>query len=134
MSVASELHTSLRTMGFMQLLLAVVFLACYSIACSTMFALRGRCRAGLGALLSAGAFTALMQPWMHGAMLLAGAVAGLGLFSFAVWLMSNLLNLPGEVGQQSTDDASAVFEPATVESPVLVSQARPAHHNGLPAA
>ena len=94
MSVASELHTSLRSMGFVQLLLAIVFLAGYSVACSPLFESRGRLRAGVIALLSAIGFIAFTRPWEHGVLLVVGAVAGLGLFSAMGWALSSALKLP----------------------------------------
>jgi hypothetical protein len=92
MSVASELHLTLRSMGFMQLLIAIVFLGAYSVACSTLFGGRGRTRAAGVALLTAVAFTALTQPWVHGALMVAGAIAGLGMFSAIGWLLSAVLH------------------------------------------
>ena len=94
MSVASELHTSLQSMGFVQLLLAIVFLAGYSVACSPLFGARGKVRAGVVALLAAIGFVAFTQPWVHGVLLVVGAVAGLGLFSATGWALSAALKLP----------------------------------------
>lgn len=128
MSVASELHTSLRTMGFVQLLLAIVFLACYSIACSTLFETRGRARAGLVALLAAAGFIAFTQPWVHGALLLAGAVAGMGLFSISVWVLSTGLQLRQRKALVLVDAAPAA------EPVALAPQARPEPHDGVHAA
>jgi Na+/proline symporter len=128
MSVASELHTSLRTMGFVQLLLALAFLACYALASTMLLEGRGRLRAAVGAVLAAAAFVASMQPWVHGAMFIAIAVAGMGMFSAMVWLMSVGLRVRERV-------AAGAFEPATpsdVPAPAL--PALPAPRGGLPAA
>jgi hypothetical protein len=137
MSVAAELHTSLKSMGFFQLLLAIVFLACYSVACSTLFESRGRARAGGVALLAAVAFTALTQPWVHGALMVAGAVAGLGLFSAIGWILSSALHVP-QVKVPATDEAlpllaETIAEPAA-EPAASPSPARAPQHTRIPAA
>ena len=93
MSVASDLHSSLESMGFVQLLLAIVFLAAYTVACSPLFGGRGRLRATAIALLAAVGFVAATRPWAHGVLMVACAVAGLGLFSALGWVLSSVLNL-----------------------------------------
>jgi O-antigen/teichoic acid export membrane protein len=112
MSVASELHTSLRSMGFMQLLLAIVFLTAYSIACSTLFGGRGRARASVVALLAAVAFTALTTPWVHGVLMVTGAVAGLGVFAALAWVSSAALNVAGIKALEESSAAAPVSDPA----------------------
>ena len=135
MSVASEVHTSLRTMGFAQLLLAVVFLACYSVACSTLFEARGRGRAAFVALVAAVAFTVLMQPWVHGALLVAAAVAGMGVFSIAVWVMGTVLQIrQGRLPTEEALLASEAAEPAVPELATAAPQAMPSHRDGIHAA
>jgi hypothetical protein len=133
MSVAAELHTSLKSMGFVQLLLAIVFLACYSVACSTLFEGRGRARAAGVALLAAVAFTALTQPWVHGALMVAGAVAGLGLFSAIGWALSSALHVP-QVKLPAADDALPLFADASTEPAASPSPARAPQHARVPAA
>jgi O-antigen/teichoic acid export membrane protein len=138
MSVAGELHTSLKAMGFVQLLLAIVFLGCYSVACSTLFESRGRARAGVVALLAAVAFTALTQPWVHGALMVAGAVAGLGLFSAISWALSSALHVRQVKLPVLADDTAAVLtetaaEPA-VEPVASPAPARVPQHTRIPAA
>lgn len=93
MSVMSELHDSLRTMGFVQLLLTQLFLASYAMALGGFNGPRGRVRAALVALLSAIAFVALSARWEHGALLVALAVGTLGLFVATVSLLSALLGV-----------------------------------------
>jgi hypothetical protein len=131
MSVADELHLTLRSMGFLQLLMAIVFLGAYSVACSTLFGSRGRTRAAGLALLTAVAFTALTQPWVHGALLVAGAVAGLGLFSAASWLLSAALHHPQTAAAIVED---VVLEDAPQLEPVAAPTAPPrvAQHTRVP--
>ena len=134
MSVASELHTSLRSMGFWQLLLAIVFLAGYSVAGSTLFGGRGRLRAGGVALAAAGGFTALTNPWEHGMLMVAAAIGGLGLFSAIGWVLSTAFRLPS--GSVAVDDevampAEPVAELSVVSAP---APARAPQHTHIPAA
>jgi hypothetical protein len=133
MSVASELHLTLRSMGFMQLLIAIVFLAGYSVACSTLFGSRGRTRAAGVALIAAVAFTALTQPWVHGALMVAGAVAGLGLFSAIGWILSAALHHP-QAGAAVADELAP--EEALQPEPVAAPTASPRapQHTRIPAA
>jgi hypothetical protein len=133
MSVAAELHTSLKSMGFVQLLLAIVFLGCYSVACSTLFEGRGRARAAGVALLAAVAFTALTQPWVHGALMVAGAVAGLGLFSAIGWVLSSALHVP-QVKVPAADEALPLTAEAPAEAAASPSPARAPQHARVPAA
>ena len=68
------------------------------------------------ALLQAGAFTALTDPWVHGALFMAFAVAGLGLFVLLSWLLARALGprqalpLPPETQADST--ASSLSQPS----------------------
>ena len=132
MSVASELHTSLRSMGFWQLLLAIVFLASYSLAGSTLFGVRGRVRAGGVALFAAGGFTALTNPWEHGMLLVAAAIGGLGLFSAIGWVLSTAFHLPH--GSVATDDEVAMPAESATEPAIVSAPLRGPQHKHIPAA
>lgn len=92
----SELNRTLHGLGFEQLLLALVFLASYALALSGLTGERGRRRAALLALLAAIGFAARTDPWVHGALLMAFAVAGMGLFILAVWLVCSLFGFGGK--------------------------------------
>ncbi len=87
----TELGDSLERMNFMQLLLLFGFVTCYVLAIGGLFGSTVRLRAAGLALLQAGAFTALTDPWVHGALLMAFAVAGLGLFVVLSWLLARAL-------------------------------------------
>jgi hypothetical protein len=98
MSVASEVHLTLQSMGFVQLLLALAFLTGYAVACSALFEPAGRWRGAACSLVAGVAFVGVTQPWVHGAMLLAAAVGGMGLFSATAWLLGQTLRLPHNDG------------------------------------
>ena len=77
-----------RTMGPEQLLLALVFLASYSLALGEFATARGRLWAVVSGLVAAGAFAALSHPWEAGVVLVACASVGMALFSATVWALS----------------------------------------------
>ena len=77
-----------RTMGPEQLLLALVFLASYSLALGEFATARGRVWAIACGLIAASAFAALSHPWEAGVVLVACASVGMGLFSATVWAVS----------------------------------------------
>jgi hypothetical protein len=119
-------------MGFWQLLLAIVFLASYSVASSTLFGGRGRLRAGGVALVAAGGFTALTNPWEHGLLMVAGAIGGLGLFSAIGWILSTAFKLPR--GSVAVDDEGVVTAEPAAEPAVISAPARAPQHTHIPAA
>ena len=77
-----------RTMGPEQLLLALVFLASYSLALGEFATAKGRLWAVGFGLAAAGAFAALSHPWEAGIVLVACASVGMALFSAIVWALS----------------------------------------------
>jgi len=77
-----------RTMGPEQLFLALVFLACYSLALGTFATARGRLWAVVSGVVAAAAFAALSHPWEAGIVLVACASVGMALFSATVWALS----------------------------------------------
>lgn len=83
----SELGDSLERMSFMQLLLLFSFVTSYMLALGGMLGAPARIKAALLALALAAAFAAMTDPWVHGALLMAFVVAGLGLFVLASWLL-----------------------------------------------
>jgi hypothetical protein len=122
--VMSELHTTLRTMGFLQLLLAFVFLTGYALALSSLTGALGRKRSGAVALLAAIAFAALTQPWVHGVLLMAFAVAGLGLFIGLAWALSRVFGLAAGAVQAPLDIAA--------EPGYAAHSLTPSHAEGAP--
>lgn len=112
----SELGTSLERMTFGQLLLLFGFLTCYVLALGGMLGRRFRLRAALLALGLAVAFTALTDPWVHGALLMVFVIAGLGLFVMISWLLARVLAPRPPPTELAPDTAS---EPAAASLPSL---------------
>ena len=77
-----------RTMGPEQLLLALVFLASYSLALGEFATTKGRLWAVGFGLAAAGAFAALSHPWEAGIVLVACASVGMAFFSATVWALA----------------------------------------------
>lgn len=77
-----------RTMGPEQLLLALVFLASYSLALGEFATARARVWAVVSGVVAAGGFAALSHPWEGGIVVVACASVGMALFSAAVWALS----------------------------------------------
>ena len=122
MSVLGEVFDSLRSMTQWQLLLA--FLACmgYVLSQGRLIEPKARRIAATLALVAAIAFAIESAEWTNAAMLLAFAVAGLGLFAGATWLISRLLGL----GSSRVADASYASYAADAAEPSLVAAlARP---------
>ncbi len=84
----TELGDSLTRMTFMQLLLLFGFVTCYVLAIGGLLGAGARWRFALLALGLAIGFAALTRPWVHGALLVAFVVAGLGLFVLLSWLLA----------------------------------------------
>lgn len=101
----SELGQSLERMSFMQLLLLLAFVGSYVLSLGAMLGSRWRRRAALAALLLAVGFAASVDPWVHGALLVAFVVAALGSFVVASWLLARLL-VPGGAAQAVADDTA----------------------------
>ena len=87
----SELGDSLERMSFVQLLLLFGFVTFYVLSLGGMFGATLRLRAAGLALVLAIAFTAMTDPWVHGALLVVFVVAGLGLFVMLSWLLARVL-------------------------------------------
>lgn len=129
-----ELGDSLERMGFMQLLLLFGFVTCYMLALGGLFGSTVRLRAALAALAQAVAFAALTDPWVHGALLMAFVVAGLGLFVVVSWLLARVLGprqtLPPEPAAADSVAPSSQQPGASDEAraavPKLVRRARAA--------
>jgi hypothetical protein len=96
MSVLDGVFENLTTMSHWQLLLA--FIACigYGLAQGGLLGPSGRRRAWVASLVGAVGFVLLGAEWMQAAMLVAIAVAGLGSFTAAVWLVCRLLGMQRE--------------------------------------
>ncbi len=117
----TELGDSLERMSFMQLLLLFGFVTAYVLALGGMLSVPLRQRAGLLALLLALAFSALTDPWVHGALLMVFVIAGLGLFVMLSWLLARLLG-PREL---PVDEAAETALPAPAQPDSLPAPMRP---------
>jgi hypothetical protein len=86
------LQKTLADLGVVQLLLAFVFVTAYTLALGGMLSERGRWRGAFIALATAIGFTCVTNPWVHGVMLTAFAIAGIGLFMALSWLLTKLFS------------------------------------------
>ena len=109
MSVLGEVFNSLKAMSLLQLLLA--FMACigYALAQGALVGSRGRRYASGLAAVGAIGFAVESSQWMNAAMLLAFAVAGMGMFVAFVWITSRMLGfagvMPGGLPMEPVDSA-----------------------------
>lgn len=103
----SELHHSLETMGVLQYLFAVTFLICYALAIGDFLGPGARVGVAAVGFVSAVGFSAATDPWVHGVLLTAFAVIGIGLFLGIAWLLKTLFaSAVGEVSVEAAyDDA-----------------------------
>jgi hypothetical protein len=123
----NELGDSLERMSFMQLLLLFGFVTTYVVAVGGLFGTTIRLRAAAAALAQAGAFAALTDPWVHGALLVVFVVAGLGLFVMLSWLLARLLGprpLPIEVPADTASDTSTLPSQPLRPAPKLARRVR----------
>jgi hypothetical protein len=105
MSVIGDVFDSLRAMSLLQLLLAFVACIGYSLAQGALVSSpRVRGFAGAAAFVGAVGYAILGTEWMHAAMLVAFAFAGMGLFVSIVWITSRLLGFAGGRSLRSDDE------------------------------
>ncbi len=83
----SELNHSLQTMGVLQYLFAVTFLCCYALALGGFLGPAARGGLAMAGFGSAAGFVVMADAWVHGVLLMAFAVAGIGLFIGLAWLL-----------------------------------------------
>jgi hypothetical protein len=104
MTFSEELRHTLQTMGFVQMLLVLLFLGAYVMALSGLTGPVGRQRAGAMALGAAVGFAAVTPAWATGAMLMVLAIGGVGLFVAGVLALDRFsasrtdATLPNESG------------------------------------
>lgn len=101
----SELNHSLQSMGVLQYLLAVTFLACYALALGGFLGPGARSGLAVTGIGSASGFVVLSDVWVHGVLLIAFSVAGIGLFIGAAWLLKALV-----LSARGIDEDSVVAE------------------------
>lgn len=125
MTDTSGLHQSLAAMGFLELALAFVALACYSLVLNAALGATGRTLAAGIAAVAASGFTVLTDPWMNGVGLVAIGVAGLGLFVAALWAVSAVCRVVAHTMRQPLQ-ASGAADDATWQASDLAEVAEPA--------
>jgi len=86
----SDLQHSLQSMGVIQYLLAVMFLICYALALGDFLGPSARFGVAGTGLLSAIGFSVMADYWVHGVLLTAFVVVGMGLFIGVAWLLKTL--------------------------------------------
>lgn len=124
MTDSGSLQDSLAAMGFTELGLALAALGCYALAFNGGLALRVRLAAAGVAFLAAGAFAAFTDPWVHGIILIAIGVAGMGLFVAIVWALSAAFGL-GRRGSREAMPAMLPEETAPVGDPAAAVRVVP---------
>lgn len=77
-------------MGVLQHLCGVAFLIFYSLSLGGFLGPERRTKVMLAALASAGAFVATADLWVHGVLLIALAVVGVGAYLALAWLLKSL--------------------------------------------
>lgn len=87
-----DIAASLDKLSLLQMVLAWTFLAGYATALGGMLEARGSRRAAGLAVLAAVLFCVLAENWVHGALLVMFAVAGMGLFVAVAWVLSRGAN------------------------------------------
>ena len=127
MSVLGDVLDSLKAMSLLQLLLAFVVCIGYSLAQGALVSSpRVRGFAGAAAFVGAIGYALLGTEWMHAAMLVAFAVAGMGLFISVVWLTSCALGFANRRLPPSDDEAQASPR-ADAARPSTPPSTEPAH-------
>lgn len=85
-----DIATSLENMGLVQMVLAWAFVGCYALALGGMLGATGSRRAAGLAGVAALLFCVFSANWVHGALLVLFAVAGMGFFVAAAWLLARV--------------------------------------------
>lgn len=127
MSDSGSLQDSIAAMGFAQLALAFVCLACYAMLLNGAFGATVRIAAGASAVIAAGALAALTDPWTNGVILVALGVAGIGLFVIAAWGISAACGLTGRHPAEPGAAPAEAPRGASAASAVIGHAGRPAH-------
>jgi hypothetical protein len=90
LSPMDDIAVSLNKLSLLQMVCAWTFVACYALALGGMLEPRGSRRAAGIAVLAAVLFCALSENWVHGALLVMFAVAGMGLFVALAWALARV--------------------------------------------
>lgn len=93
MSASESLRANLESIGFVQLLLLFAALIAYGVALGEAFPGVVRSIAAATGVLAAAGFSATAPGWADGVVLLALAVAMVGAFGGATWVLARLLGV-----------------------------------------
>jgi hypothetical protein len=85
-----DIALALDKLNLLQMVCAWAFVACYALALGGMFGPTGSQRAGGMAVLAAVLFCVFSEYWVHGALLVMFAVAGMGGFVALAWALARL--------------------------------------------
>jgi hypothetical protein len=88
LAAMEDILTTLRNLSFTQMIFAWLFVGCYALAMGGMLGGSGSLRAGLAAAASGVLFAVFSEQWVHGALLVLFAIAGMGFFVAAAWLLA----------------------------------------------
>jgi hypothetical protein len=119
-----ELQKTLESLGVIQLLLAFVFVTAYTLALGRMLDERDRWRAAALAFTSAIGFSVFTTPWVHGIMLLAFVIVGIGVFMALAWIGAEFAGWyvgPETVAMASLLPDESEFAEASEVQPVMAA-------------
>jgi hypothetical protein len=145
MSVLGDVFESLRAMSLIQLLLAFIACTGYALAQGGLVNTRARQVASGIAVLSAIGFAFQSSEWMYAAMLLAFAIAGMGVFVMLAWMISGLIGFvsartfgnagaPSALGRQlahASDDVVLTDSAPLDASGAQMAGSRPSQGRGV---
>ncbi len=123
----NELNSTLENMGSLQLVLALLFLGAYAMVLGGFVEGSAQAAAGAMAMLSAAAFIALTTPWVHGVLLTAFVVVGMGLFIATAWVVTTLAGRAGGAGALNSQFFAAYPTQMLVEDEIQAQAEAQAH-------
>jgi len=112
-----DITVSLHKLNLTQMLLAWAFVGSYALALGGMLGPTGSLRSAGAALVSAVLFCVFGENWVHAALMVGFAIAGMGLFVALAWVLARSSAWWVEHGPKAE-------RPTPV--PAVVSRARPA--------
>lgn len=126
MSVLAGLFDDLDNMSLVQLLLAFAACIATAFALGALFTARTRLMAGFAALACTAAFIVTSASWPNAVMLTAIAVAGLGIFTAAVWLITRVIGLEPRGRHVAPQSDSVLPGDGPAQAPAATPSAAPA--------
>lgn len=112
-----DIAVSLEKLGLVHMVLAWAFVGCYALALGGMVGPTGSRRAAGLAVMAAVAFCVFSENWVHGALLVLFAVAGMGAFVATAWALARIAAWGVQQGQRPALPAPA---------PRVISRPQPA--------